>query len=113
MGSVKKERVYSQTVLDAARLLGSQVRQGRLARHWTVQDLAERAGISKNTLVKVEHGDPSVAFGTALDLAVLVGVPLFYDDRVRLSAESRLAQAQTALIAQRVRPSRDAPDYDF
>jgi len=100
-------------VQDAARLLGTQVRQGRIARHWTIQELAERGGISKNTVVKVEHGNPSVALGTALDLAVLVGVPLFYADRSRLSDESRRSQERATLIARRVRPTHDVPDYDF
>ncbi len=75
--------------------------------------LAERAGISKNTLVKVEHGDPTVALGTALDLAVLVGVPLFFDDRARLASESRRWQERAALLGQRVRQPRGEPDYDF
>ena len=110
---MKKVRIYSETVQDAARLLGAQVREGRTARRWTIQALADRAGISKNTLMKVEHGDPSVALGTALDLAVLVGVPLFYEDRARLGAEARRAQERATLIAQRVRPTRDVPDYDF
>jgi transcriptional regulator with XRE-family HTH domain len=110
---MKKERVYSETVRDAARLLGAQIRQARIERKWTIVELAERAGISKNTVVKAEHGDPTVALGTAFDLAVLVGVPLFFEDRVRLGSESRRAQERAVLLGQRVRPVRGEPDYDF
>ena len=110
---MKKERVYSGTVHHAAELLGAQVRQGRIQRGWTVRQLAERAGISTNTLLKVEHGDPSVAMGIAFDLAVLVGVPLFFDDRNRLASEASRAQERAALLGQRVRPSTEEPDYDF
>jgi transcriptional regulator with XRE-family HTH domain len=111
---MKRQRVYSETVRDAAQLLGAQVRQGRIERSWTIRHLAERAGVDKNTVVKVEHGDPTVALGIAFDLAVLVGVPLFFDDRSRLAAEARSAQDRTALLARRVRPAGEPePDYDF
>jgi transcriptional regulator with XRE-family HTH domain len=110
---MKRTRIYSETVLDIARLLGAQVRQARIQREWTVRELAERAGISAPTLLKVEHGDPSVALGTAFDLAVLTGVPLFFEDRVRLASEASRAQERTVLLARRVRPSAEEPDYDF
>ena len=113
MRHMRKERHYSETVRHAAQLLGSQVRQGRIQRQWTVRQLAERAQISTNTLLKVEHGDPTVALGIAFDLAVLVGVPLFFDDRERLKSEARRETERTALLAQRVRPTAEEPDYDF
>lgn len=110
---MKQARAYSTTVRSAAQLLGAQVRQGRIQREWTVRQLAERAGISTNTLLKVEHGDPSVALGTAFDLAVLVGVPLFFEDRNRLGTEALRAQDRATLLARRVRPSTEEPDYEF
>jgi len=110
---MKRRRVYSEAVRHAAELLGAQVRAGRIEREWTARELAERAGISVPTLLKVEHGEPSVALGTAFDLAILTGVPLFYDDRARLASESARARERTALLARRVRPPSDEPDYDF
>lgn len=110
---MKPQRTYSETVQDTAKLLGAQVRQGRIARGWTTRQLAERAGISKATLLKAEHGDPTVTFGTVLDLAVLVGVPLYFEDRARLAREARDAQERAVLLARRVRPTEREPDYDF
>ena len=111
---MKRQRVFSETARDVAALLGAQVRQGRIERGWTVVGLAERAGVNKNTVVKVEHGDPTVALGIALDVAVLVGVPLFFGDRARLGSERRRAQEHVTLLAQRVRPAAEPePDYDF
>jgi transcriptional regulator with XRE-family HTH domain len=110
---MKRKRTYSATVRHAAELLGAQVRQARIQRDWTVRELADRAGISVPTLLKVEHGDPSVALGTAFDLAVLTGVPLFFDDRARLASEASRAQERAVLLGQRVRPSIEQPDYDF
>ncbi len=110
---MRPKRHFSETVLHAAGLFGAQVRQGRIRRGWTVRELAERAGISTDTVLKVEHGQPSVALGTAFDLAVLVGVPLYYDDRGRLATEATLAAERATLMARRVRPVAVEPDYEF
>lgn len=74
--------------------------------------LAERAGVAEKTVRNVERGDLGVALGTALDCAVLVGVPLFYEDEHRLAEEVRRGRA--ALIGRRVRPAaRPEADLDF
>lgn len=106
-------RVYSKTTREAAALLGTQTREARIARGWTVVELADRASVSKNTVVKVEHGDPSVALGIAFELASLCGVPLFFDDPARLAWEARAARERVALLPRRVRSSDPEPDYDF
>ena len=83
---------------------------------WAYRDvieLAERAGISTNTLHKVEQGDPSVCLGTALDVATLVGVPLFYEDRSRLAEEAARSRDRAALLPQRVRQREGDLDNDF
>lgn len=114
MGQMARTRVFSEPVQVAARLLGAQIRQGRIERGWTVLGLADRAGVSKNTVVKAEHGDPTVALGIAFDLAVLVGVPLFFEDRDRVAAEARRAEERAILLGRRVRPARgEEPDYEF
>ncbi len=107
----KRSRAYSRTVRSAAELLGAQVRQARVERHWSARQLTERAGVSLDTLRKVEQGDPSVTLGVAFDLATLVGVPLFYEDRARLASEAARARDRVALLPQRVR-ARELDD-DF
>jgi transcriptional regulator with XRE-family HTH domain len=102
---------YSTYVRDAARLLGAQIRMARLQRRWSQRELAERAGTTIPTLRKVENGDLTVALGTALQIAALVGVPLFYEDCDRLSIDLDRTAARSALLAQRVRAS-DGPARD-
>jgi transcriptional regulator with XRE-family HTH domain len=97
----------------AAELLGLQIRQARVERRWSVRELAERAGISTDTLLRVERGDPTVSLGIAFDLATLVGVPLFYEDRSRLAPEVARARDRVALLPQRVRPREMPIDDDF
>ncbi len=108
----KRQHAYLPTVYDAAALLGAEIRQARLARRWTVRELAERAGISPATLQKVERGNPSVALGTAFDAASLVGVRLFYPDAARLADEAARVRRPTVL-PRAVRQPRRELDNEF
>ncbi len=100
---MKRTRTYSPYALEAAQLLGARVSLARRQRRWSMQELAERAGITKFTLGKVEHGDPTVGLGVAFEVAALVGVPLFHEDRSQLSADLDQARDRIALLPQRVR----------
>ena len=48
---------------EILRTLGEQIRLARLRRDLTAELVAERAGISRSTLWKVESGEPGVAMG--------------------------------------------------
>ncbi|MCP4084861.1 MAG: helix-turn-helix transcriptional regulator [Actinomycetia bacterium] len=102
---------------DAARALGAQVTAARRRRRWSATRLAEQAGISAPTLRKVERGDPSVALGTALDVAAMVGVPLFSSSPTELAVLAVLADSlidRAALLGERVVPISDVGlDDDF
>lgn len=109
----KQTRAYPRTVRQATELLGSQIRQARVERGWTVRALAERAGVSTNTLLRVERGDPTVGLGVAFDLATLVGVPLFVEEPSRLASEVARNRDRLMLLPQRVRESQSDDDDDF
>ena len=51
-------------VKRALRKLGGDIRDARRRRRIPTQVMAERAGISRTTLLKVERGVPGVSFGT-------------------------------------------------
>jgi transcriptional regulator with XRE-family HTH domain len=108
----KRKHAYSPTVHQAAEILGGEIRQARIARRWTVRELAERAGISTDTLQKAERGNPTVALGTAFDLATLVGVPLFYADGSRLAEEAARLRRPT-LLPQAVRQRHQELNNEF
>jgi len=60
-----------------ARLLaevGENVRLARLRRKLSAQRIADRAGISRSTLQKVEKGDPSTALGNLLQVLIVLGL---------------------------------------
>jgi len=53
---------------------GQRLREARLRRRFTASLVAERADISRQTLTKVERGDPSVTLGTYVRVLVAVGL---------------------------------------
>ena len=50
------------------------MREARLRRRFTVEQVAERAAVSRPTLYKVEQGDPSVTIGTYLRILAVLGL---------------------------------------
>ncbi|MFT4034599.1 MAG: helix-turn-helix transcriptional regulator [Patulibacter sp.] len=109
----KASHVYSRRTLQAAALLGLQVKQARVARSWSVRELAERVGASPPTITKVERGDPTVGLGIALEAAVILGVPLLTEEPSRLAPELQRQRALVQLLPQRVHSAKDAVDDDF
>ncbi|MBS1869900.1 MAG: helix-turn-helix transcriptional regulator [Actinobacteria bacterium] len=88
------------------------MRLARRERGWTLQELADRAGVTHPTMAKVERGDPSVRLGVAFEAAALVGVPLFDEDRACVRLEAGRVEDRLALLPQSVRKPTDADD-DF
>lgn len=94
---------------QAARHPGALVHQGRLARRWTIAELAERARIGTATLKRIEKGTPSVSLGMWLSVLELVGL---------LPAIMKLDDPVAAAILDRTRVQRArrkpaAADLDF
>jgi transcriptional regulator with XRE-family HTH domain len=108
----KRPRPSSPYAADAARLLGARIRLARRERRWSQDELAARAGITSRTLSKIEHGDLSVGLGATLEAAALVGVPLFYTERSRLSTELDRVEARGALLPRPPRMRRDVEVKD-
>jgi DNA-binding XRE family transcriptional regulator len=110
---VRRTHTYAPQTIAAAKVLGLEVARARRERRWTVAELAERAGISAFTLRKVEQGDPTVALGTAFEVATLLGIQLFGADSSQLPALVERGRDRLALLPARVRePAGDVHD-DF
>jgi transcriptional regulator with XRE-family HTH domain len=56
--------------------MGARVRTERLDRRWTLDQLAESAGVSRRLLVSVEQGEANPSIGTLLRLSDALGVGL-------------------------------------
>ena len=44
-------------------LMGEQIKLARKRRHLSMQDIADRATVTRLTISRVEHGDPTVSMG--------------------------------------------------
>lgn len=75
--AAQRKRTYSHYTKDAAVLLGKDIQLARKARRLTVTDFADRVGISRITLQKIEKGDLKCELGIVLEAAALAGVKLF------------------------------------
>ena len=106
-------RTYSKYTREAASLLGKRVRLGRKHLNWTEHELADRAGISRATLQKIEKGDMSVAIGLAFEAAALAGVKLFDAESPTLAAHLARGDDKLAVLPRAVRKSRKTVDDDF
>ncbi len=69
---MKRELLPSQQRL--LQTFGEQIRHARLRRDLSTVQIAERAGISRTTLVKVEKGDESVALGQYFRVLIALGL---------------------------------------
>ncbi|HEY5267418.1 MAG TPA: helix-turn-helix domain-containing protein [Acidimicrobiales bacterium] len=109
---MKRTRAFSRTTEEVARLLGTRVRLGRTERRWSAQELADRIGVTRVTVNKIERGDPTVGLGVAIEAAAMVGAPLFTDDDARLRLELSRDDDRLALLPRRVRKASTVDD-DF
>ena len=56
-------KVMPRPVMQNHELMGEQIMLARKRRRLSMQDIADRATVTRLTVSKVEHGDPSVAMG--------------------------------------------------
>ena len=110
---MSKQRIFSQYALEAAALMGEQIKLGRKQRKWSEKNLADRAGISRATLQKIENGEMSCAVGLVFEVATLVGVKLFQPDSLPLSKHIEHTRDKIALLPQRIKSTKKAVRDDF
>lgn len=106
-------RTYSRYAQEAAVLLGEQIKLARKQRQWSEANLADRAGISRATLQKIESGSMSCAVGLVFEVATLVGIKLFESDRLPLSHQAEHTRDKIALLPKRIQTKRKAVRDDF
>ena len=104
---------YSRITRHAANLLGKQIRIARKERKMTAQDLADRAGISRGLLQRIEKGNLKCQVGAVFEAATLVGLKLFEADEPSLIARIRQADDKIALLPKHIHPSKKVVDDDF
>ena len=99
--------------MNAAVLLGQLIRKARVYRKMTAEELAERAGLSRGLLRRIENGDLGCTLGAVFEAAAIAGVRLFDGDEPALANAIASNTAVMALMPKSVRASRVKPDDNF
>jgi transcriptional regulator with XRE-family HTH domain len=85
---------------------GNNLKLARLRRRYSAQIVAERAGISRKTLYRVERGDPAVALGI---YARVMQVMRLESDLAKLAGDDLLGhKLQDARLSSKRRAPRNA-----
>lgn len=98
----KKVRTYSRYTKDGIVLLGKLINLGRKQRKMTEKELAERLGIARSTLQRVEQGDARVELGIVFEAATVVGVKLFDCDEKTIKQYGKQIDDRIAVLPKHV-----------
>lgn len=100
------KRLVASSVRLSARRIGENLSAWRRLLGLTAEEMADKAGVSRNTISRLENGDPSVSMATFLGVLRVCSVLDLVEDATD-PYESDLGRARAdQLIPQRVRSAR-------
>ena len=106
-------RPYSRYSREAVTLLGGLIRAARKERKLTAQEVADRAGISRGLLQRIEKGTPKCEIGAFFEVATIVGVKLFDANETTLTKRLHQTEDKLALLPKSIRKKTRAVRDDF
>lgn len=106
-------RTYSRYSREAAALLGALIREARKERKLTAQEVADRAGISRGLMQRIEKGNPKCEIGVVFEVATIVGVKLFDADEAGLTKHLSATRSKLALLPKSIRKKSKVVRDDF
>jgi hypothetical protein len=102
----KKTSMLPIPVTRSLRKLGHDIRDARRRRRIPVEITAQRASISRTTLVKVEKGDPGVAIGSYATVLFVMGMTDRLADLADPKNDAVGLQLEEEHLPQRIRQKR-------
>lgn len=99
-------------VEEAVVRLGANIETARLRRRWTQQQLAEKAGITRSTLLAIERGKPGTGIGAYVSVLWALGLHDAIAEIASLDRDEEGRTLEAARLPKRARPPR-ALDDDF
>ncbi len=106
-------RSHSRHAREAVELLGLMIRSARIERAMTVTDVAERAGVSRGLVHRIEKGEMGSSIGAAFELAAIVGLRLFEAEPTTLTRHLSMERGKLTLLPQSVRTGTTKVKDDF
>lgn len=109
-----KTSIQTGTVAKAALShFAALLRVQRKEKNLTLDELANRLGISTPTVRKMLEGSPSAAIGTYFEAARILGVPLFDPNTDRFAVTASRTAEVDSLLPKRVRTRHQEINDDF
>ncbi|WP_116364678.1 helix-turn-helix transcriptional regulator [Parahaliea mediterranea] len=106
-------RSYSRYAREAVKLLGLMIRNARIERSLTVADIAERAGVSRGLVHRIEQGEMGTSIGAAFELAAILGIHLFEAEPTTLTRHLAIEHNKLTLLPQAARKKKQNINDDF
>jgi transcriptional regulator with XRE-family HTH domain len=106
-------RSYSRYAREAAKLLGLMIHNARVELELTVADVAERAGVSRGLVHRIEKGEMGCSIGAVFELAALVGLHLFEAEPTTLTQHLSMTRDKFTLLPKVVRPGTKEVKDEF
>lgn len=107
------KKVFSNYPLESVSLLASLIRASRIENKLSTTEVAERAGISRSLLQRIEKGDPKCNIGAFFEVATIVGVKLFDADDTTLNKHIRQIEDKLTLLPKAIHKKKRKIDDDF
>jgi transcriptional regulator with XRE-family HTH domain len=70
----KKAQILLPKVLKSLSVLGENIKLARLRRNYSAEQVSERAGISRPTLLSIEKGSAKVSMGAYVQVLSILGL---------------------------------------
>ncbi len=99
----KKLNKYTIPVMGALRKLGRDISESRRRKRVTLELLAERSGISRTTICRIEKGDPSCLIGGYASVLYVLGMIERVSDLADAAHDMSLRQIEEERLPKRVR----------
>ena len=96
-------RSHSHYAREAAELLGILIHNARIERELTITEVAERTGMSRGLVHRIERGEMGCSIGAVFEVAALLGLPLFEAEPTTLTRHLSMARDQLTLLPKAVR----------
>lgn len=109
----KTKKIWSTYTADAVKLLTATIRAERKKRKMTEAELAERIGVSRDFIHRMEKGDMACAIGSVFEAAHMVGIQLFDMGPNRLTSQLSQIEEKLTLLPKAIHKKKKVINDDF
>jgi transcriptional regulator with XRE-family HTH domain len=112
---IRQKSAFPDSLATQLSELGQALTRMRTARRMTQAAAAERVGISRNTLSRIENGDPSIAVGQIVRYMDALGRVDLIERLIADISDPAVTQLTAREQTQRARPlsEKEKSKYDF